>query len=66
MDLKTPQEQGTIPLTTVSNLFGRHMPAEKIKSALSMLLKCGRISIEEERQPHGGRPLTLVSLNECS
>lgn len=62
--LKTLQEQGPMDRTGLRDLFGRHMPAEKIDRALSLLEQSHRIECDEIKNPKGGRPLAVVKLRE--
>jgi hypothetical protein len=60
--LLTALHDGPMDRTTISTLCGRNIPSNRIEHVLEMLQAAHRITVEEIKNPRGGRPLTVVKL----
>jgi hypothetical protein len=60
--LSALREKPMMPKTKLSGALGRNVPAAEFDSTLSLLLKWGRISITEVKNPQGGRPVTMIAM----
>ena len=60
--VKTLDEgSGRMSLTEIHGLFDRHVPKNKLETALNELVRSGKIEVQSIPGENGGRPKTTIS-----